>query len=213
MTTIDPSYSQEHVNGAHDTVVPDKPTAFGPFGDDLEARVLAVHAELDAAIADAREHLSLLEAVLAKVLGERPGVPPNLSKLDRKQLAASWSRRWPTAALFEEVPRKRVRKPAKASGADSRALAMAMAKRMDAAMKAPKVAKSVRNGKSKPAAGTLGAKVLAEMAHPAFDGKATSITAALGIKPALTQGALNSLLARGFVTSKGNRAARVWSIT
>jgi hypothetical protein len=203
-------YSQEHVNGAHDTVVPDKPTAFGPFGDDLEARVLAVHAELDAAIADAREHLSLLEAVLAKVLGERPGVPPNLSKLDRKQLAASWSRRWPTAALFEEVPRKRVRKPAKAK---AKAAGPKQAPTAEVAPKAPKAVKAVRKGKSRPAAGTLGAKVLAEMAHPAFDGKATSITAALGIKPALTQGALNSLLARGFVTSKGNRAARVWSIT
>jgi hypothetical protein len=210
MTTIDPSYSQEHTNGAHDTVVPDKPTAFGPFGDDLEARVLAVHAELDAAIADAREHLSLLEAVLAKVLGERPGVPPNLSKLDRKQLAASWSRRWPTAALFEEVPRKRVRKPAKAK---AKAAGPKQAPTAEVAPKAPKAVKAVRKGKSRPAAGTLGAKVLAEMAHPAFDGKATSITAALGIKPALTQGALNSLLARGFVTSKGNRAARVWSIT
>src|ERR1017187_1715595 len=199
--------------GAPEADEDDKPTAFGPFGDDLEARVLAVHAELDAAIADAREHLGLLEAVRAKVIEkqsvtaggfitvsgvnldgvattERVAIPPGLSKLGRKQLAATGV--MPTAALFEEVPRKRVRKPAKASGADSRAMAMAMAKRMDAAMKAPKVAKAVRNGKSRPAAGTLGAKVLAEMAHPAFDGRAMSITKQLGVKPAAVQGQLNN---------------------
>ena len=203
--------------GAPEADEDDKPTAFGPFGDDLEARVLAVHAELDAAIADAREHLGLLEAVRAKVIEkqsvtaggfitvsgvnldgvattERVAIPPGLSKLGRKQLAATGV--MPTAALFEEVPRKRVRKPAKAK----------------AATKAPKAAKGVRKGKSRPAAGTLGAKVLAAMAHPGFYGKAVTLARNFDVKPSVIAGQLNNLLARGFVTSKGERAARVWSL-
>jgi hypothetical protein len=177
MTTIDPSYSQEHTNGAHDTVAPE-PIDLVAGAADLETRATSVLKELHAAIEASKARTARLVSVLAHMIGV-PG-------------AAELS----TVLARAPAPPKRVRKPAKAK----------------AATKAPKAAKAVRKGKSKPAVGTLGAKVLEAMGLDDYTGHAPFITRALGLTPAAVQGQLNNLLARGFVTSKGERAARVWGL-
>jgi hypothetical protein len=98
MTTIDPRYSQEHTNGAHDTVAPE-PIDLVAGAADLETRATSVLKELHAAIEASKARTARLVSVLAHMIGV-PG-------------AAELS----TVLARAPAPPKRVRKPAKANAA------------------------------------------------------------------------------------------------